>query len=94
MDIDGLLWDLGQDAQTRDLREELDKLRVQNDMAQWDQCKVKELAEENLELKLRLGLLVRLLISKGIITAPEYAAMIADTRPNTAAGSQVKPTRT
>jgi hypothetical protein len=32
-------------------------------------------------LKLRLGLLVRLLIDKGLITAEEYAALIAEARP-------------
>lgn len=42
---------------------------------------MKRLAEENLELKLRLGLLVRLLISKGIISAEEFATLIADSRP-------------
>jgi hypothetical protein len=43
--------------------------------------KVKELAEENLELKLRLGLLVRLLITKGVISAQEFATLIAEARP-------------
>ena len=46
-----------------------------------DLRKVKELAEENVELKLRLGLLVRLLISKGVISAEEYASLIAGARP-------------
>jgi transposase len=43
--------------------------------------KLKELVEENLELKRRLGLLVRLQISKGVITAQEYAALITDAQP-------------
>jgi hypothetical protein len=38
------------------------------------------LAEENLELKLRLGLLVRLLIARKVITAEEYASLIAEAR--------------
>jgi hypothetical protein len=41
------------------------------------------LAAENLELKLRLGLLVRLLISKGVFTAQEYAALIAEAHAKT-----------
>ena len=42
---------------------------------------IEELAAENAELKLRLGLLVRLLISKGIINAQEYAALITEAQP-------------
>jgi len=52
-------------------------------LAGGDVQKVKELAGENLELKLRLGLLVRLLISKGLITAQEYAELVAEARPRT-----------
>jgi hypothetical protein len=33
------------------------------------------------ELKLRLGLLVRLLIAKGVFTAQEYADLVAEARP-------------
>jgi hypothetical protein len=36
-----------------------------------------ELVEESVELKLRLSLLIRLLVTKGIISAEEHAAMIA-----------------
>ena len=55
--------------------------RLERDLAGSDLAKVKQLAEENLELKLRLGLLLRLLISKGVINAHEYAAMVAQPRP-------------
>jgi hypothetical protein len=41
-----------------------------------------ESADENMEPKLRLGLLVRLLISNGIISAEEFAGLIAESRPN------------
>lgn len=61
-----------------ELRGRLDQMRLESDLAGWDQRAVKELVEENLKLKVRLGLLVRLLINKGIITAEEYAALIAE----------------
>jgi hypothetical protein len=80
MDIFDLLWNVSQERQIGELRSRLDQMRLEQDLAGGDRRTVKELAEENLELKLRLGLLVRLLISKGVITAEEYAALIAEAR--------------
>ena len=80
-DLFDLIWNVTQDNQLNDLRGRLDRARVEQDLAVWDLRKVKELAEENLELKLRLGLLVRLLVSKNVITASEYARLIAEARP-------------
>jgi hypothetical protein len=60
------------------LREQLQQIQAEKDLAAWDVRKVRELAEENLELKLRLGMLIRLLITKKVITAQEYACMIAE----------------
>jgi len=71
---------VSQERQLEELRGRLDQVRLEHDLAGGDR-KMKELADENLELKLRLGLLVRLLISKGVITAQEYAALIAESRP-------------
>ena len=56
------------------------QLRAALHETQWDLQKVKELAEENLELKLRLAMLIRLLISKGVISAEEYASTIVARR--------------
>ncbi len=81
MDLFDFLWNVSQERQLEELRGHLDRVRLERDLAGWDLRKVKELAEEHLELKLRLGLLVRLLITKGIITAQEYAALIAEARP-------------
>jgi hypothetical protein len=78
MDIDDFLWKVSQEHELAELRGHLDRVRKEYDLDGSDLRKVKELAAENLELKLRLGLLVRLLISKGVITAPEYAALIAE----------------
>jgi hypothetical protein len=81
MDAFDFLWNLSQEHQLKELRTHLERTRLEHDRVGWDPSKVKELAAENLELKLRLGLPVRLLISKGIITAAEYAALIADSHP-------------
>jgi hypothetical protein len=56
-------------------------VRLDHDLAGGEPRDLKNLAEENLELKLRLGLLVRLLITKGVITASEFAALIAGAHP-------------
>jgi hypothetical protein len=79
MDIFDFVWNVSQERQLKELRGRLDQARLEHDLAGGDR-KLKELAEENLELHLRLGLLVRLLISKGVITAPDYAGLIAETR--------------
>jgi hypothetical protein len=75
------LWNLTQEHQLQELRGRLDQVRLEHDLSAGDPRKSEKLVEENLELKLRLGLLVRLLISKGVITAQEYAALIAEVRP-------------
>ena len=80
MDLLDFLWNIDQERQLDELRQRVDQARLEHDLAGGDR-KVKELAEENLELKLRLGLLVRLLISKGVITAQEYAGLIAGAHP-------------
>lgn len=79
MDLD-FLWIVDHERRIEDLRGKLDRTRLEHDLAEWDLRNVKELADENLELKLRLGLLVRLLITKGIFTPHEYAALIAEAR--------------
>jgi hypothetical protein len=73
-----VLGDLGQQLDIHDLQDQVERIRHSNDQAQWDRKKFLEMAEELLELELRHGLLVRLLIRKGIITAEEYASLIAE----------------
>ena len=80
MDLFDFLWNLDQEHQLAELRGRLDQVRLEHDLAGGDR-KMTELAAENVELKLRLGLLVRLLIAKGVITAQEYAGLIAEARP-------------
>jgi hypothetical protein len=83
MDLLDFVWNVSQERQLDELRGQLDRARLEDDLAGGAPRKLKELAEENLELKLRLGLLVRLLIAKGVITAREYAALIAEAGPKT-----------
>jgi hypothetical protein len=81
MDVLDLVWLAAQEKEIGEVREQVERARLERDLAAWDLPKVKEVAEENIELKLRLGLLVRLLISKGVISAEEYATLIAAARP-------------
>ena len=73
-------FDLLQERDIRELREQFDHLRLERDLDKSDTRRLMELAEENLEVKLRLAVLVRLLIAKGVITAAEYAELIAQAR--------------
>ena len=79
--IDDLAW-LADSALYRrrigQMRDELQRMETERDLANWDLRKARELAEENLELKLRLSILVRLLVTKSVITAQEYASMVAE----------------
>ena len=74
-DLLDFFWNVSQERQLQELRRRLDQARLEHDLAGEDR-KMLELAAENMELKLRLGLLVRLLISKGVISAQEYAELI------------------
>ena len=73
----------------KQLRQEIDSLHDWRARVVDDINAAQVLADQNFELKLRLGLLVRLLISKGVITAAEYATLISNCRPD-----ESKPTET
>jgi hypothetical protein len=72
-----LLGDLGQQIDIHEVRDQVERLRSERDTVEWDLSKLREVADELLELELRHGLLVRLLIRKGVISAAEYAELIA-----------------
>lgn len=80
MDIGDLIWNSVQDGNLSEVKERVDQLQKERDAHGWN---AETLSVENAELKLRLGLLVRLLINKGLITAQEYAALIAETQAKT-----------
>lgn len=71
----GFLWDLLQERDLGAVRERLDRLQLESDPRL-----ARELAKVTLELRLRQAALVRLLIAKGLFTAEEYAAQLAEAR--------------
>jgi len=78
MDILDLWWNTNQELQIREVRQQIERLQLERDLGRMN---TPDLAAENAELRLRLGLLVRLLIAKGVLTAEEYARLIAEARP-------------
>ena len=84
MDLLDLLWNRGQDRRLDEVCAHVERLERAGGPGT-----LGDLAKENLELKLRLGLLVRLLISKGVISAEEYAGLIAATRPKRTGGAEL-----
>ena len=75
-----ILGDLGQQIDINEMRDEVERMRQERITTDWDSNKTKLLAEELLELELRHDLLVRLLISKGVVSAQEYADLIHASR--------------
>jgi hypothetical protein len=81
-----LLGGAGNRLDIDDLQDQVDRMRLERDLDSYGSPKNKQLAEDLLQLQVRLGVLVRLLIEKGVITAEEYARLIAVGQPK-AAGS-------
>jgi hypothetical protein len=81
MDLFDCWWNYHQQQQIGELRSRIESMNLQQDLAGFNARSMKALAEENQQLKTRLGLLVRLLISKGAFTAKEYADLIAEAQP-------------
>ncbi len=74
--------DIGQNLEIEALRKRLDQLRDEGTPATWTQKKqIEALQEEVHELKLRLGVLIKLLVAKKVLTAQEIASMIAALEP-------------
>jgi hypothetical protein len=76
MSVFDSLWNVSQERQLDELRRRLEEVRSDPGLAGSPDTLL-ELVNENAELKLRLALLVRLLIAKGVMTAQEYAELIA-----------------
>jgi hypothetical protein len=74
------LGDVGQQLQLHELQNDVAAIRRELDRPAWDEIRTREVAERVLELHLRVGVLVKLLIAKGVIQAEEYASIIAATR--------------
>jgi hypothetical protein len=68
---------IGQQLDISELQEQVDQMRTERDLEGFGSPKHRQLAEDLLQLQVRLGVLVRLLIEKGVISAEEYAKLIA-----------------
>jgi aspartate aminotransferase-like enzyme len=77
--------DIGQNLEIEALRERLDQMRDEGTPAAWTQQRQIEALQEAVhELKLRLGVLIKLLVAKNLLTAQEIASMIAALEPEDA----------
>lgn len=72
-----LLGDLGQQFDIDEVRDQVERMRSERDLTH---CDIRDVADELMELELRHGLLIRLLIRKGLVTAEEYAGLIEAAR--------------
>lgn len=76
------LFDILQTLDIHELQKKFDRLQLEKkDTIAWDmKGGLKALLEEVVEMKLRMNALVQLLIEKGILSAEEYAKLIAASR--------------
>ena len=74
--------DIGQNLEIEELQKRIDQIRDEKTPAAWTQKKqIEALQVETHELKLRLVVLIKLLVSKNLLTAQEIASMIATLEP-------------
>jgi hypothetical protein len=77
-----LLGDLGQQLDIGNMQQRLEDMEGSKAHADLSQDKrIAALAGENRDLKLRLGVLIKLLIAKNLLTAQEIADMIVQLEP-------------
>ena len=74
MSIIDAFWNLSQEFKLDDLRDAHTKARGQ------DAAVIEALRDENRDLRIHLGILTRLLIQHGVISADEYSTSVADTK--------------
>jgi hypothetical protein len=75
--------DLGQNIEIEEMQKRLDEVRNEKTHAASTQEKqLAALRDETHELKLRLGVLIKLLVAKHVLSAEEIASMIAALEPD------------
>jgi hypothetical protein len=79
MDIIDIFWQFSQDDAIKTLKDLNDRTAGRG------AAQVKRLQDENHELRLRLSLLIRLLIDRGVFTAADYSTLLEDTKAKLAA---------
>ena len=81
--LGSLFFELGQEWSISKLQDDVHTLRCWKAGVVDDVNVIQDIAERNVETNLRLALLVRLLISKGVTSAEEFATLISDFRRST-----------
>lgn len=71
MGLIDLFWNLSQDETLGQMQSSMEGARGR------DAAIIRRLQEENRELQVRVGVLIRLLIERGVIRPGEYAEMVA-----------------
>ncbi len=74
MDFIDLFWNMSQDSKIHEMME------TQASAIGRDAILIKRLQAENRELQMRVGLLIRLLIERGIFTAEDFTKLMDDTK--------------
>lgn len=69
-----LFWDLSQDMAIDDLKTETAKARGE------DAVLIEQLRRDNLELQLRISVIIRGLLEREVTTSEELSALVADAR--------------
>ena len=74
--------DIGQNLEIEDLEQRLNQIRDERTQtARTKERQLEALQEETHELKVRLAVLIKLLVTKNVLTAQEIASMIAVLEP-------------
>jgi hypothetical protein len=91
MDFIDLWWNTSQQAAIRELRSGLGQaqLSTRNAIARQTEI-IRLLEEENDELRVRLGVLIRLLIQKGVLATEEFASAVSAAKTEIAAMERPK----
>jgi hypothetical protein len=77
-----LLGDYGQQLDIEDMRDRLERLQTEQTPAEASQDRqLAALRQETHDLRLRLGVLIKLLIAKKLLSAEEIAALITALEP-------------
>lgn len=78
MGITDLFWNLSQDDALRRIEESMEDTRRSEAKT------LRHLQEENRELQIRVGVLIRLLIERGVFDAQDYTALLNEAQANLA----------
>lgn len=85
MDIIDIWWDLSQQAAINDLRAKLDAAHLTSRSTIARQAElIRLLQQESDDLRLRLGVLVRVLVQQGALSAEQYSVAVQEAKASVA----------